>query len=213
MDLGIWLVELVAEQATAAYVDNHIQVIGPTYSYDEDLLAKSLKDNAVKGTEEQIKMLNSGPVYLTSAGMVPVGENRPYRIKNGNQQSELLFTITSNMPKDYLLAMASAAKQANAVLVMRGLVDDSVEKTLEFAKPLIELGALVQINPIPSETFRHRTYRKAPLIVSTKINATGGYGCNADVSSSCMPSEVIGGVVHRPFGDYDVLRTVQMLAR
>ena len=206
MDLGFWLLSLVGEQLVAQHVNNNIQMIGPTYSYDEELLSKTILKNAVKGSDEQIQMLNTGPVYLTKEGMVPVAENRPYRADD----KELLFLITSNMPKEYLLSIAQASKQVNGVLIMRGLVNDSVEETIQFAKPLIEQGALVQINPIASETFRHRSYRKAPLIVKSRVNSKGEYGCETG-ESSCTASIVVGGVIHPPFGRYDVVKTLEFM--
>ena len=206
MDLGFWLLSLVGEQVVAKHVNNNIQMIGPTYSYDEELLPKSILKNIIKGTNEQIQMLNTGPVYLTKEGMIPVAQNRPYRAGD----KELLFLITSNMPKEYLLSIAKASNQANGVLIMRGLVNDSVEETIQFVQPLIDAGALVQINPIPSETFRHRSYRKAPLIVKTRINSKGEYGCEAE-ESGCTASVVVGGVIHPPFGRYDVAKTLEFM--
>ena len=203
MDLGFWLLTLVSDQVVAQHVNNNIQMIGPTYSYDEEILPKALLRNAIKGSDAQIQMLNTGPVYLTKDGLVPVAENRPYRSKG----KELLFLITSNMPKEYLLSLAQASKQANGVLIMRGLVNDSVEDTVQFVQPLIDVGALVQINPIPSETFRHRTYRKAPLVVKTRINLKGEYGCETG-ELGCTASVVVGGVIHPPFGRYDVEKTL-----
>ncbi|TDR27776.1 TrbC family F-type conjugative pilus assembly protein [Hydromonas duriensis] len=206
MDLGYWLLTTVAVQATNSAVNNGIVMMGPTHSYDEKLLSETLQEQKVQGSEDMVKMLNEGPVYVTANGLVPVGDNRPYRHMNDGKASELLFLITSNMDNEYLMSMATAAKTIGAVLMMRGLVDDSVEKTIAFAKPLVDAGALVQINPIPSETFRHRTYRKAPLIVYTEVDSKGGYACaNGESLKSC--SEVIGGVIHRPFGDYKVMET------
>lgn len=204
MDLGFWLLNLVGEQMVAGYVNNNIQMIGPTYTYEEKLLAKSLLNNSVKGSLEEVQLLNSGPAYVTNNGLVPVSI-RPYRTAD----KELLFLVTSNMPEEYIHAIAKASKEVNGVLVLRGLVNDSVEETMKFAAPLSELGALVQINPIPSETFRHRTYRKAPLVVKAKVNAKGEYGCES--SEPCKASIVVGGVVHPPFGKYDVMKTLEFM--
>lgn len=211
MDLAVWLISLAAQQGVSQAVNANINVLGPTYSYDEPLLTKALATNEINASPEQLVMLAAGPVYLTQNGISPVAENRPYRLNDNGHQSELLFLITTNMPADYLQAIAEASVKTKGVLVLRGLVNNSVDETIKAVQPLLNIGALIQINPVPAETFRQRTYRKAPVIVATQINAQGNYGCESSTDKDCIPYYATGGVIHRPFGAYEVAPVIKMM--
>ena len=101
---------------------------GPTYSQNEGELLKQLKENKVIGTPEQIQMLSNGPVYITKNGIEPVGQRRPYRFTKDGYSSDLIITFTSNMSEEYKLYLAQNAVKYKAVLVLRGLLNDSVEE-------------------------------------------------------------------------------------
>lgn len=65
-------------------------------------------------------------------------------LKQQNQATQVLVFVSFSMPESCLKSLFQEASKHNAVLVMRGLVDDSFVKT---AQKLQNLGITVDINP------------------------------------------------------------------
>ena len=78
------------------------------------------------------------------------------------KKDQLLVFVSFSMPEASLKALAKDAGQHNAVLVIRGLYEDSFVKT---ASKLKELGIGVDINP---ELFESHNVTAVPTFVSVK---------------------------------------------
>ena len=78
------------------------------------------------------------------------------------KKDQLLVFVSFSMPEASLKSLAQAAEQQNAVLVMRGLYEDSFVKTTNKLK---ELGIGVDINP---ELFTTHQVTAVPTFVSVK---------------------------------------------
>ena len=78
------------------------------------------------------------------------------------KKDQLLVFVSFSMPEASLKSLARDAEQHNAVLVMRGLYEDSFVKT---ANKLKDLGIGVDINPELFETYQ---VTAVPMFVSVK---------------------------------------------
>lgn len=104
---------------------------------------------------------------------------------------DLLIFVSTSMPMDTLTRLANQAKQADGVLVFRGMKGD-LRKRREFAawikylEPVIKTGASIQINPL---VFKRYDIKVAPSFVI----ASREEGCNTDqckVASTTIEGDV-----------------------
>jgi conjugal transfer pilus assembly protein TrbC len=72
-------------------------------------------------------------------------------ISEPDKKDQLLVFVSFSMPEASLKSLAQAAEQHNAVLITRGLYEDSFVKT---ANKLKDLGIGVDINPELFETYQ-----------------------------------------------------------
>lgn len=211
IDIGGWLIDFVAQQSLNNFDTwNSGPISGPTYSQSEGELLKQLKENKVIGTPEQIQMLSNGPVYITKSGIEPVGQHRPYRFTKDGYSSDLIITFTSNMSEEYKLYLAQNAVKYKAVLVLRGLLNDSVEDTVQSMRHYIDLGAMIQIDPRIEARFGKKLVSKAPIIVNAMVNNDGEYKCTSDNDKKCFAYRSVSGVSRTFDGDYHFDRTLKV---
>ena len=211
IDVGGWLIDFVAQQSLDKFDTwGSGPTSGPTYSQSEGELLKQLKENKVIGTPEQIQMLSNGPVYITKSGIEPVGQHRPYRFTKDGYSSDLIITFTSNMSEDYKLYLAQNAVKYKAVLVLRGLLNDSVEDTVQSMRPFIDLGAMIQIDPRIEARFGKKLVSKAPIIVNAMVNNDGEYKCTSDNDKKCFSYRSVSGVSRTFDGEFHFDRTLKI---
>ena len=84
---------------------------------------------------------------------------KPARIQQESSDSSLYIFVSFSMPKESLKALAVEAKKHNAVLVIRGLIDNSFVKT---AMVLKELGEGIILDPT---LFKEYDIRVLPTFV------------------------------------------------
>lgn len=70
---------------------------------------------------------------------------QPSVISPENSDSKVYIFVSFNMPKEALKALAIEAKKHNAVLVIRGLIENSFLKTATFLK---DLGEGIVLDPL-----------------------------------------------------------------
>ena len=210
--LSSWFITLVAEQVT-----DQIDRInsGPNFGnfvpYAEAPLQKNLESATFKGTEAEKSMLLSGPVYVTKDGIKPVGENHPYRLSEGDYRTDLLFLITTKMNPDILKQIANYSVKTKGVLVLRGLVNDSVEETINTVAPLLETGALIKIDPRIEQRFGHNFRGKAPQFVNTFVRKDGTYGCDGDTKENkCFGYQSVSGIIRTFSNGLEIDKTIKL---
>ena len=84
---------------------------------------------------------------------------------------ELLVFVSFSMPHASLVRLAEQARQANAVLVFRGLAGATLRQMVERLQPLARTGAAMQINP---EAFTRFGIEVVPTFVLTARSADCG---------------------------------------
>ncbi|MBY0462414.1 MAG: type-F conjugative transfer system pilin assembly protein TrbC [Alphaproteobacteria bacterium] len=75
----------------------------------------------------------------------PQKSKQSIETNQANTDSTIYIFVSFSMPKETLKALAGEAKKHNAVLVIRGLIDNSFLKTATFVK---ELGESVVLDPL-----------------------------------------------------------------
>ncbi len=92
------------------------------------------------------------------------------------QQAELLVLVSFSMPKEALQNLAQQADKAGAVLVLRGLVEDSLDKTAKAIQAVVGSGAdaTFQVNP---NVFRAYGVQDVPSFVIAKPPAKDDSTC------------------------------------
>lgn len=90
-------------------------------------------------------------------------------------QHELLIFVSTSMPYESLKLLARQASSVGAILVLRGfrggLAKNSMNDTLAFIKPLVDLNASIEINP---EAFDKYEVTAVPTFV---IASNDGQAC------------------------------------
>ncbi|WP_300646486.1 type-F conjugative transfer system pilin assembly protein TrbC [Paenalcaligenes sp.] len=89
-------------------------------------------------------------------------------------QGALLIFVSFSMPERTLKNLSRQAYQYGATVVLRGFVDDSLEKTKNLAKKVNEHGAAWQIHPELFETFN---VKNVPTFVMTSDVSGLDSGC------------------------------------
>jgi len=77
-------------------------------------------------------------------------------------EEDLMIFVSMSMPEQMLMAYAQQAKRFNAVLMLRGFVDDKLSKTREVIMRLNKSGARWEVSPEP---FKHFKIDKVPAVV------------------------------------------------
>lgn len=77
-------------------------------------------------------------------------------------EEDLMVFVSMSMPEQMLMAYAQQAKRFNAVLMLRGFVDDKLSKTREVIMRLNKSGARWEVSPEP---FKHFKIDKVPAFV------------------------------------------------
>jgi conjugal transfer pilus assembly protein TrbC len=113
------------------------------------------------------------------------------------QGPALLVFVSFSMPPENLLRLAQQAKQADGVLVFRGLAGASLREMVARVQPLAKTGAAIQINP---EAFT----RFGVSVVPTFALANSAEPCGDSV---CEAS------VQRVAGDVTLDHALERLAR
>jgi conjugal transfer pilus assembly protein TrbC len=91
-------------------------------------------------------------------------------------QAQLLVLVSFSMPKEALQNLAHQADKAGAVLVLRGLVEDSLDKTAKAIQAVVGPGAdaTFQVNP---NVFRTYGVQAVPSFVIAKPPAKDNSTC------------------------------------
>jgi len=214
VDALSWILSTIGDRSILA-VDSLDSgpAIGPLYSPNEGELAKQLIGRTIVGTPEQIKMLTEGPTYITGNGLKPVGNNRLYRMKKDGFSTDFFITFTDNMSEKYKQYVAQNAIKYNGVLVLRGLLNDSVEDTIQSMKPYVDMGALVMIDPNVEARFGKNFVAKAPIFVHALVNeATNKYECKSDTEKKCFAFTSVSGVARKIFDGLNFDLTIDHLS-
>lgn len=95
-----------------------------------------------------------------------VAERYEKRLQQLEKEEELLVFISTSMPREALVRLGRQVAAAGGVLVLRGfkggLARGAMTETLRELKPLIDVGARIEINP---EAFTHFQVVAAPTYV------------------------------------------------
>lgn len=86
---------------------------------------------------------------------------QPTKTKQANSGSRITIFVSFSMPKESLKALAVEARKHNAVLVIRGLIENSFLKTAIFVK---DLGESVVLDPL---LFREYNVVVVPTFIET----------------------------------------------
>lgn len=201
-----WLIYQALDQVDTAHSGPHI---GNTHIYSEIELGKALANNDLKGTPEQIQMIKVGPVYFTKSGIQPVGQNRPYRLNHDGYQSDMLYLFSTGLSEEFQTKLADASIKTHGVMVLRGLLYNSVDETVKALQPLLEQGAIVMLDPRVDLTFGKRLVGKSPVLVHALVRKDGTYGCEKDAATTCIPYTSVTGLSRPLFGKVDVRATIE----
>ena len=181
-------------------------------TYSEQPLNKALEQNSIVATEAEKAMLLSGPVYITKEGLKPVGNNHPYRLTQDGYSTDMLYLITTKLDEDILKQIAQHSIKAHGVLVMRGLVNNSVEDTVKAVTPLLNMGAIIKVDPRIEDRFGHNFRGKAPQFVNTLVRKDGSYGCDGDTAQNkCFGYVSVSGIRRTFSNGLEVESTIKTL--
>jgi len=96
--------------------------------------------DAVRGGAEYNKYTGAMPDLLKGVGSIEQANKKP-------MQYDLMIFISSSMPKTSLRNLAIEAKRVGAILVLRGLVNDSFKQSVQYIKSLNDEGVGAIIDP------------------------------------------------------------------
>ncbi|UJS26416.1 type-F conjugative transfer system pilin assembly protein TrbC [Thiothrix winogradskyi] len=116
------------------------------------------------------------------------------------QQAELLVLVSFSMPKEALQNLAQQADKAGAVLVLRGLVEDSLDKTAKAIQAVVEPGAdaTFQVNP---NVFRAYGVQDVPSFVIAKSPAKDDSTCEPGTDYVAVRGDVTLEYALRKLGE------------
>lgn len=152
--------------------------------------------NAVAGQDTAI--LKSQATTSDFERLARPGAMQDQAVK-AKQTEDLMIFVSLSMPEGMLMAYAQQAKRFNAVLMLRGFVDEKLSKTREAIMRLNKSGARWEVSPEP---FKHFKIDKVPAFViataeSGKITEEG-----------CARPDTFTSI----FGDMSVLDALDKMA-
>lgn len=122
--------------------------------------AKALQARAESHLGKAVNLQKIAPAPITNACQRSDFSEKNFAHNNG----EYIVFVSLSMPKETLKSLHNEANEQNAVLLLRGLKENSFKKTAEYLR---ELEMSVQINP---ELFKKYQVSKAPTFVWIKGN-------------------------------------------
>lgn len=134
-------------------------------------------------------------VKAAPVGQDPLAVAHRYRLQDeaaraSRDQSDLLAFVSFSMPAESLQRLAREAALTGAVLVFRGLKDNSLKATSAAFLPYSKLGARAQIDPTAFRRYGIRTVPRYVLVA----DPVGG-GCQSDDSGCKTQALSLGGDV------------------
>lgn len=93
-----------------------------------------------------------------------------YKEKQHKHLDQLMIFVSSSMPKEALIQYSIQSKKAGAVLVLRGLINNSFKQTTSFIYSLNKQGTMAIIDPL---SYRNFNITQIPQIVVIADN----HGC------------------------------------
>lgn len=161
-------VAFVCLMAVAAYRNaNAAEPRPPSYS-DADL-DKAIAEQRARSAEVMDKVdararaLQAAPPPLRlpeqRKAMDPLAVAHRYRVQDEaaravREQSDLLAFVSFSMPAESLTRLAREASKTGAILVFRGLKDNSLKATSAAFLPYSKIGARAQIDPTAFKKYR-----------------------------------------------------------
>lgn len=121
------------------------------------------------------------------------------RYANVGKQSApatLLVMVSYSMPSEAIARLASSASQVGATLVLRGMVDNSMEKTASLSADFIKRYPNLQVQIDPT-VFRRFEVTQVPTFVLTR-----GTGEDKSCTKGCDPADSFVSVVGDVSLDY-----------
>lgn len=134
-------------------------VISPSGT-QKQLNANGVSSGAVSNlTREQ---LTSQATAEDFAKLARSNSLRPQSAETAKNRADLMIFVSMSMPEQMLENYAAQAKRFNAVIMMRGFVDDKLSTTRQVLSRLNKSGAQWEVSPEP---FTHFKIDKVPAIV------------------------------------------------
>lgn len=115
------------------------------------------------------------------------------------QAEDLMIFVSMSMPEQMLMNYASQAKRFNAVLMMRGFIDNKLSTTRQVLMRLNRAGARWEVSPEP---FKHFKIDKVPAIVMASSES------GSITEEGCARPETYTSI----FGDMAVLDALDKIA-
>jgi len=122
---------------------------------------------------QQLK--NIKPNYDLVQDIMPDVDLEQFQNSNRNKQpiNQLLIFISSSLPRQSLINYANSARRSGAILVLRGLINDSMKQTVKFIHNLSRQGTYAIIDPISYNNFN---INQVPSIILISDNHKCQYG-------------------------------------
>ena len=125
---------------------------------------------------------------------------RPAAPATKEAPADLMIFVSLSMPRQMLERYAEQAKRFNAVMIMRGFVDDKLSTTRATLQGLNKAGASWQISPEP---FTHFKIDKVPAIVMATAESA------SVTEEGCAAPETYTSI----FGDMSVHAALDQMSR
>jgi conjugal transfer pilus assembly protein TrbC len=156
--------------------------------------------NIMNQVEQRARAYQSAPPPLRlpeaslQKGLDPLTVAKSYRVKNAaprtaQQKNDLLALVSFSMPAASLSRLAGEAARSGAVLVFRGLKDNSMKSTMTAFMPYSKMGARAEIDPT---VFQRYDVKTVPRYV---LNSGDRTACAAQASVCAEQALQIGGDV------------------
>lgn len=127
------------------------------------------------------------------------GSPQPQAVEQQKKRADLMIFVSMSMPEEMLANYAAQAKRFNAVVMMRGFVNDKLSTTRQVLSRLNKSGAQWEVSPEP---FTHFKIDKVPAIVMASAESA------SITEEGCAKPESYTAV----FGDITVLDALDKIS-
>jgi len=166
-------------------IKQNFQKTTENFSYQDQLLEIKQITNQTVQKIQQIEvqenqylknLKNIKPDYASIQDMMPHVDLQP--LQNSNHKikqpiNQLLIFISASLPRQSLINYANSARKSGAVLVLRGLINNSMKQTAKFIHNLSKQGTYAIIDPI---SYRNFNITQVPTIVLISDDHQCQYG-------------------------------------
>jgi conjugal transfer pilus assembly protein TrbC len=111
------------------------------------------------------------------------------RVRPNKPGSDLIIFVSFSMPKDTLIALSKEAKEAGAVMVVRGFKDGSLRATKQAALDVNKGHAAWEINPGLFRSFQIKTVPTF-VVADSQAESVLDNGCSPQATFSAVSGDI-----------------------